>query len=199
MKIRTTYANVVATLALVLATGGGVAVAADELARNSVGTKQLKKDAVVAAKVKDGSLVAADFAAGQLPAGPVGPQGPRGLQGDQGLPGPQGVPGANAAAYVGTFNDQGIIPAQACESGSAASSAFKVGDTAVLAPSYNAGVGFNVTVQAGRVLTAGSLPYSICNTSGTAVPASTLRIDVWRVVGPAGAKPGTELEAQRMR
>ena len=62
---RVTYANVVATLALFLALGGGT-YAAFKLPNNSVGTKQLKKNAVTSPKVKDGSLTAADLAGGQF-------------------------------------------------------------------------------------------------------------------------------------
>ena len=71
---------------------------------NSVGTKQLKKNAVTerkiekgavtgakikngavnSDKVKNGSLVSADFKSGQLPAGPRGPQGAQGPQGPAG-------------------------------------------------------------------------------------------------------------------
>jgi hypothetical protein len=51
-----TYANVVATLALIIAVGGASAFAATQLKKNSVGTKQLKKGAVTAAKVKKGTL-----------------------------------------------------------------------------------------------------------------------------------------------
>ncbi len=81
-----TYANVVATLALFLVLSGGAAYAAGHLAKNSVGTKQLKNNAVTGAKVKDGSLGAKDFAAGSLPAGPKGD------------PGAAGVPGAPGSA-----------------------------------------------------------------------------------------------------
>jgi hypothetical protein len=82
-----TYANVIATLALFLALGGG-AYAAIKLPKNSVGAKQIKKNAVRSAeikgnavgsgKVKNRSLRANDFKAGQLPRGPQGPQGFRG-------------------------------------------------------------------------------------------------------------------------
>jgi hypothetical protein len=74
---------------------GGAAFAATQLPKNSVGSKQLKKNAVTAAKikkdavngakVKNGSLKAADFAAGQLPAGP---KGEKGEKGDRGAVGP---------------------------------------------------------------------------------------------------------------
>jgi hypothetical protein len=80
---RLTYANVIATLALFLALGGGAAYAAS-LGKNSVGAKQLKKNAVTGAKVKDGSLSAGDFKAGQLPAGERGPQGVPGAPGASG-------------------------------------------------------------------------------------------------------------------
>ena len=71
-----TFANVVSFLALFVALSGGAY--ALTLPRNSVGTKQLKKGAVTAAKVKDRSLLAKDFRRGQLPAGPTGPSGPPG-------------------------------------------------------------------------------------------------------------------------
>jgi hypothetical protein len=94
LRAKLTYANVIATLALFLALGGGAAYAASSLEKNSVGTKQLKRNAVTAAKVKDGSLLAGDFKAGQLPAGPRGPEGAPGAPGAPGLP---GAPGATDA------------------------------------------------------------------------------------------------------
>ena len=60
---------------------------------HSVGTRELKDDAVVSAKVKDHSLLAQDFKQGQLSAGPQGPQGPQGAQGPRGPQGPQGPKG----------------------------------------------------------------------------------------------------------
>jgi hypothetical protein len=93
---RLSPAMVVACLALLVALGGTSVAAVTAIPRNSVGTPQLKKNAVVSAKVKNGSLRATDFAAGQLPAGLAGPPGPAGAggpQGPQGLAGPQGTQG----------------------------------------------------------------------------------------------------------
>jgi hypothetical protein len=61
VRTHLSYANVVATLALILAVGGASAFAATQLAKNSVGTKQLKKNAVTGEKVKNGSLAGADI------------------------------------------------------------------------------------------------------------------------------------------
>src|SRR4051794_12970869 len=117
VRTRVTYANVVATLALCLALGGG-AYAAATLPKHSVGTKQLRKgavtgkklhrNAVTSSKVKDGSLQGKDFAAGQLPAGQQGPKGDKGATGDTGLQGPactarafsQATRGAGGAATL---------------------------------------------------------------------------------------------------
>ena len=85
------YANVMATIAVFLALGGG-AYAALRLPKNSVGTRQIKDGAVNSAKVKNGSLLMTDFKLGQLPAGAQGPQGPTGETGPQG---PKGDTGAN--------------------------------------------------------------------------------------------------------
>lgn len=78
------YANVTATLALVVALGG-TSYAAIKLPANSVGSRQLKpravsgsdlrSNAVSSAKVKNRSLRAGDFKLGQLPAGPPGAPG----------------------------------------------------------------------------------------------------------------------------
>ena len=85
-RLRPSPAMVVACIALVFAmTGAGYA--AGMLGPNTVGTKQLKKNAVISSKVKNGSLLRADFKAGQIPAGPQGPAGPAGPQGAQGAPG----------------------------------------------------------------------------------------------------------------
>lgn len=61
----------VAVVALIVALGG-TSYAVTRLPANSVGTAQLKSNAVVASKVKDGSLLKRDFAVGQLPAGRQG-------------------------------------------------------------------------------------------------------------------------------
>src|SRR3954453_10099035 len=87
IRSKLTYANVVATLALFLALGGG-AYAAFKLPKNSVGSKQIKKNAVNSSKVANGSLLAGDFKAGQVPAGKPGPPGQPGTPGDPGSPGP---------------------------------------------------------------------------------------------------------------
>jgi len=85
------------------------------LPANSVGTAQLKKDAVTAVKVKDGSLLAADFKRGQLPegaagpAGPAGPQGPAGAQGPKGDKGDRGDTGPAAAAVWAKVAENGTL------------------------------------------------------------------------------------------
>ena len=63
------------------------------LPRGSVGTVQLRNNAVTGAKVKNFTLVAADFKRGQVPRGPVGPAGPAGPAGAAGPQGPAGVLG----------------------------------------------------------------------------------------------------------
>jgi len=63
------------------------------LPTNSVGAKQIQKNSVTGLKVKNGTLTAADFAAGQLPAGPKGDPGASGAKGDQGEPGAPGPAG----------------------------------------------------------------------------------------------------------
>jgi hypothetical protein len=83
---------VVACAALLFAmTGAGYA--AGMLGPNTVGTKQLKKNAVISSKVKNRSLLAVDFKAGQLPRGAKGDKGDPGAPGAPGAPGQQGIQG----------------------------------------------------------------------------------------------------------
>jgi hypothetical protein len=96
LRPKLTYANVVATLALVLALAGGTAYAATQiLPKNSVGTRQLRDGAVTKAKIAPGVLGAAAGVPG--PAGAQGATGPTGAGGPAGSPGADGKPGAAGA------------------------------------------------------------------------------------------------------
>jgi hypothetical protein len=88
---RTSPSTGIALLALFVALGG-TGYAALKLPKNSVGTAQLKSNAVTGAKVKNGSLTAGDFG-GTLPAGAQGPKGDTGPKGDAGTNGTNGTNG----------------------------------------------------------------------------------------------------------
>jgi hypothetical protein len=100
------YANVVASLALFLALGGA-AFAATQLPRNSVGTGQLKPEAVTSGKI-------AKKTRNQL-RGATGPQGPQGKTGAKGATGARGATGAKgdtgARGATGTPGTDGTGPA----------------------------------------------------------------------------------------
>jgi hypothetical protein len=104
---RPSPALVMSIIALVMSVAG-TSYAAVRLPRNSVGSRQIKNNAVTSAKVRDGSLLRQDFALSELSAlrgpqgepgakGDAGPQGDRGAQGERGERGPQGLPGSNAS------------------------------------------------------------------------------------------------------
>ena len=78
LRTKLSYANVLSTLCLCLLLGGGTAFASMSLlAKNSVGTKQLKKGAVTPAKLSKGAKTALKGAPGaQGPRGAVGAVGP---------------------------------------------------------------------------------------------------------------------------
>ena len=82
-----TFANVVSVLALFVALGGA-SYAAVAIPANSVGTAQLKKNAVTGAKVRSGSLTLSDLSSSGILRGPVGPAGAPGAPGLRGRPGP---------------------------------------------------------------------------------------------------------------
>jgi len=127
LRHRPSPALVVACLALTIALGG-TSYAAVTLPRNSVGTAQLKTNAVNSAKVKNRSLRAIDFRRGQLP---------RGARGLQGLPGATGATGATGAAGAagakGDKGDPGEAVAYALiSSGGVVNTAFSKGITAAM-------------------------------------------------------------------
>jgi hypothetical protein len=83
--------NIVSTLALFISLGG-VTYAAVTLPAHSVGSRQLKSNAVTGAKVRNHSLTALDIAGG-LPRGPKGDTGDTGAAGVTGATGAAGVQG----------------------------------------------------------------------------------------------------------
>ncbi len=94
MRRQLTPSLVISVLALFVALGG-TGYAITKLPKNSVGTKQIKNNAVVSSKVKDKSLLSKDFKPGQIPAGKQGATGATGATGDTGAAG-----SALAYAYV---------------------------------------------------------------------------------------------------
>lgn len=94
------YSNVISTLCLFLLLGGGTAFAASHLGKESVGTRQLKKEAVTPAKLNKAAL--ASLLGPTAPAaigapGPTGAQGPQGSQGSKGDTGERGPVGPTTA------------------------------------------------------------------------------------------------------
>ena len=112
------FANVMSMTAVMIALGGTSYAAT--LARNSVGSAQIKAkavknsdlgdSAVTSGKVRNGSLGLQDFAAGQIPAGP---RGLTGATGPAGATGPTGAPGATGAQGIqGTAGTIGAVTAR---------------------------------------------------------------------------------------
>jgi Collagen triple helix repeat (20 copies) len=92
-----TYANVAASLALFLALGGA-AYAATQLPKNSVGTNQIRKEAVTAGKIAKKTRQQLQGQRG--PAGQAGPQGKTGKTGAKGATGARGAQGNTGAPGV---------------------------------------------------------------------------------------------------
>jgi hypothetical protein len=99
---RPSAALVVACLALLAALGGTSYATVLNVPKNSVGTPNLKRNAVTPSKIApnavrtahvlNGSLLASDFKAGQIP------QGPKGDKGDPGAPGVSGYESVRATS-----------------------------------------------------------------------------------------------------
>lgn len=92
LRGRLSYSNVMVTVLAVIVLGGGTAYAATEvLPGNSVGTKQIKKEAVTPAKLSAAAKSALTGSQGQ--AGQQGQQGPQGPKGEKGAKGDTGERG----------------------------------------------------------------------------------------------------------
>jgi hypothetical protein len=87
LRGKLTYANVISTLCLFMLLGGGAYAAKTQLAKNSVGTKQIKNNAITGKKIKNGTIDAGELTPATVTAlkgakgdtGAVGPEGPIGL------------------------------------------------------------------------------------------------------------------------
>src|SRR3954469_16551129 len=85
LRGRLTYANVMSTIGVFIALGG-TSYAVTQLPRNSVGSSQIKRDAVRSPEIQNGSLRLGDLGASTRKA----------LAGEKGDTGP---PGASAAKF----------------------------------------------------------------------------------------------------
>jgi hypothetical protein len=101
LSAKLTYSNVVATLALFLVLAGGTAFAASQaLPKNSVGSKQIKKEAVTPPKLSKAAKATLTGATG-----PAGAPGPAGAKGEKGATGNANVITYNLGAH--NFNTEG--------------------------------------------------------------------------------------------
>jgi hypothetical protein len=111
LRGKLTYANIISTLCLVLLVGGGTAYAANEmLPKNSVGAKQIKKEAVTPAKLSKAAKATLTGPAG--PKGNIGAAGPQGPKGDQGNRGERGEPGPLLEALPSGKTEYGTVGAE---------------------------------------------------------------------------------------
>jgi hypothetical protein len=196
----------ISTVALMVAVFGstplGRAAYEAVVPANSVGTNQLKANAVTGAKirnrsvqaldlglrtiesghVRDGSLLAADFGAGQLPRGPQGDKGDKGVKGDKGDRGDKGDKGEAATklwALVGetggVVRQNGVDSALRVAPGTydvTFSTETNVGSCAWLASARE--TGFNASVQAPPQSTIPDRQVRVLTTNSVGAPQNSI-------------------------
>ena len=149
VRSRMTYANVVATLAMVFAMSGGAYAASKFLITS---TKQIKPSVLAALKGKTG----ANGAQGATGApGPAGAQGPTGPKGDNGANGSNGVNGKGVVLGVAGTH---------CSSGGNSVEVEGQGSPQYICNGKNGQTGFTKTLPTGQTETGtiawGRAPYS---------------------------------------
>ena len=102
---RPRYADVAATLALIVALGG-TSYAVTSLPRNSVGTAQIKAHAITKAKLAAGLAI-------RGPEGLTGPPGPQGTPGAIGQQGPMGISVIDPSRLTPSFGGNIVVNAGA--------------------------------------------------------------------------------------
>jgi hypothetical protein len=195
-----------AALAVSLLGATPLGEAAQELVlpRGSVGTEQLRDDAVTAAKVQNRSLLARDFKQGQLPRGPQGPPGPPGTidgvaaGGDLGgtYPSPEigadVVTGAEVKDGSLLLADTTVlsrqvrvnppsVPAQSCLALNAPAPGLKPYDRTLVLPTQNLPPGLLVT-QVFNTNIPGRVLFRLCNATAKALdpPLGAWAYVAWR-------------------
>jgi hypothetical protein len=116
LRSQLSYANVAATLALVIAVGGGTAYAAKrirakQIAYHAVKAPKVDFNAITTSKVRNGSLSGKDLRDGSVTSGDVrnGTLRSDDFAADQLPPGPKGDPGAPATELHGTVTAAGVL------------------------------------------------------------------------------------------
>jgi hypothetical protein len=172
-------------LALFIALSGTAYAAT--LPRGSVGTRQLKNNAVNSAKVRDRSLLVRDFKGGELPRGPkgqkgdtgatgprgaTGRRGPRGRKGSKGAKGDAGAAGATnvtvrSAAFTASTANAGSVTAPCSAGERATGGGYKVESGSVTVeetrpdPATGTPTGWHATLSATSP-TANGTVYAVC-------------------------------------
>ena len=199
---RPRYADVVGTLALLVAMSG-TAYAAHALPKNSVGSKQIKDNKVTGKDVKDGGIGAADLAAGSvggthlqtgsvatanLAAGSV-----TGAKLAAGAVGPAAV-GVNAISTTASVKDHtltlvdfvgvdqtssinGMLPANACTSVIVTATGAQLGQFATVGLSGVVAVP-NVTFTPARIEVVNQVTFRMCNPTTSSVNLGNVGIRV---------------------
>lgn len=182
VRRRPRYADVAATLALVVAMGG-TAFAAAELPKDSVGSRQLRNGAVTTVKIHEGAVSKGKLGAGAVTSSRVGKGAVTGskLHADAVTSSKVADESLTLADLLGTDISGQItlsVPADACIKGIVAVPGASVGQVPLLSFTGDVGVPPSVVVSPGEVTSDGQITFNFCNLSQTAISESGIGVRV---------------------
>jgi hypothetical protein len=189
---RPRYADVVGTLALVVAMSG-TAYAAHALPKNSVGSKQIRDNKVASKDLKDGDIGQADLASGSVGTTNLAPGSVTGAQLAAGSVGPDAV-AVNAISTTASVKDHtltlvdfegvdhtssinGTLSGLSCTSAIVTAAGAQLGQFAMVGLAGAVAVP-NVTFTPARIEVANQVTFRMCNPTTASVSLGNVGIRV---------------------
>jgi hypothetical protein len=169
LRGKLTYANVIATVALFVAMGGGAAYAATSLPKHSVGTPQIKAKAVTASKLATGAVTGRKIANRAVAGGKIAANAITSSKVANGSVTLADLAGADISGAISLPS----IAAHTCISNDLSVSGAEVGQFPIMSFMGNVALPSTIVALAVKVDASNSVRAKFCNISATSTTATS--------------------------